>query len=368
MKISVVMCTYNGEKYIFEQLESIYNQIRRPDEVIIQDDRSTDSTVSIINDFIKCHNLDANWCLYVNESNLGWKKNFMTAIKRASGDVIFLSDQDDIWYEDKIKKMSDICQEGSEIDLLVCRHYPFDSDTGERVKYYQPIFGRKELEKVVLSGAFAECGRPGCTYAIRGIMKQYIDTMWKEEWPHDQFFWCVALAKGTLFSLEAELIKFRRHEANNSPDNKKSREIRGGLMRVARDISEVIENNADVLKLECMKNEKLRSELGKNARQKVLDGFSIKIMHDKFDSHISKVISDEHIAQKRKDISQGLALMPNMCNEYYGSHIRWYLEEAGVKTINPLRYCYNKATELPVVGEIVHGMGRFVKYKILRRG
>ena len=52
MIISVVMCTYNGEKYITEQLDSIYNQIRQPDEVIIQDDKSTDDTVRIIDEYI----------------------------------------------------------------------------------------------------------------------------------------------------------------------------------------------------------------------------------------------------------------------------------------------------------------------------
>ena len=250
MKISVVMCTYNGEKYILEQLESIYNQSLQPDEVIIQDDRSTDSTVSIISDFIASHNLNNSWHLSVNESNLGWKKNFMSAIKRSNGDLLFLSDQDDIWYKEKIKAMTEICQEKPEISLLVCRHYPFDNNTGERVKYYQPRLVKNELGKVKLDGVFAECKRPGCTYAFRSIMKQYIDTLWDEQWPHDQFLWCIALAQGTLYSLETELVKFRRHEDNNSPDNKKSREVRSGLMRTAKDISEVISNNSDLLKLD----------------------------------------------------------------------------------------------------------------------
>jgi glycosyltransferase involved in cell wall biosynthesis len=243
MTTAVVMCTYNGEKYIQEQLESIYNQIRKPDEVIIQDDRSMDNTVQIIRDFIEDKNLTASWHVYVNDTNLGWKKNFMTAMGRASSDLIFLSDQDDIWDEKKIEIMADICNQNRAIELLVCRHEPFDSETGKEAYHYQPSYGDEDVTQVPFDGAFAETRRPGCTYALRKELLQYVDEMWHEEWPHDQFFWCIAIARGTLYSYNKPLVKFRRHEDSNSPSNEKSREIRAELARTFADISgELIDN------------------------------------------------------------------------------------------------------------------------------
>ncbi|MBC8386093.1 MAG: glycosyltransferase family 2 protein [Candidatus Cloacimonetes bacterium] len=102
MKTSIALCSYNGEKFIREQLESILNQTHPVDEIIICDDGSQDSTISILRDFenkyksvIKVHQ---------NRINLGFIKNFEKAISIASGEIIFLSDQDDIWKKDKIEK------------------------------------------------------------------------------------------------------------------------------------------------------------------------------------------------------------------------------------------------------------------------
>ncbi len=107
MKISVVMTTYNGKKHIYEQLCSLANQTRKPDQLLIFDDCSTDDTVSIVKRFIEMKNL-CNWKIIENESNLGWRKNFMFGLLKAEGDYIFPCDQDDIWSEDKIEKMTDI--------------------------------------------------------------------------------------------------------------------------------------------------------------------------------------------------------------------------------------------------------------------
>ena len=128
MKISVVVCTFNGEKYIIEQLQSIYQQTTMPDEVIIQDDCSTDRTRELIEKFIRNHNLQNEWTLICNKENMGWKKNFMNAISKASGDLIFLSDQDDIWYLDKIEKMAGICIDNPQIELLFSELKAFNVD------------------------------------------------------------------------------------------------------------------------------------------------------------------------------------------------------------------------------------------------
>ncbi|MEK5777350.1 glycosyltransferase, partial [Acinetobacter nosocomialis] len=98
--ISVCLATYNGEKYIVEQLTSILSQLSPTDEVIISDDHSTDETLLLI----KSLN-DPRIKIITNELGKGYTKNFENAINHSSGDYIFLSDQDDVWVENKVELM-----------------------------------------------------------------------------------------------------------------------------------------------------------------------------------------------------------------------------------------------------------------------
>ena len=90
-KISVAMATYNGEKFILKQLQSIYDQSDKPFEVIISDDGSSDATVEIVQKFIRDHRL-LNWQLINNSGEHGASNNFVNAISHCNGDIIFLCD------------------------------------------------------------------------------------------------------------------------------------------------------------------------------------------------------------------------------------------------------------------------------------
>jgi len=105
---SICLASYNGERFIEKQLLSILNQIEEDDEVIIVDDRSTDSTVSIIK-----HIQDPRIKLVINETNVGVNKSFEKCISLASGKYIFLSDQDDIWPEGRYQIMIKVLRERS---------------------------------------------------------------------------------------------------------------------------------------------------------------------------------------------------------------------------------------------------------------
>lgn len=100
MMISVCMATYNGEKYILEQLNSILCQIGERDEVIISDDGSQDNTLNLIRSLN-----DPRIHIYQNDLEHGYTKNFENALNYAKGDIIFISDQDDVWKPDKVKVM-----------------------------------------------------------------------------------------------------------------------------------------------------------------------------------------------------------------------------------------------------------------------
>ena len=121
MKVSIVLCSYNGEKYIEEQLDSLRVQTRPADEVMIFDDRSTDRTVKIVQDFIRKYEL-SGWSIEVNSENKGWKRNFMEGMQKASGDLIFPCDQDDVWMMNKIEKMSEIIEKNNNILLLTANY------------------------------------------------------------------------------------------------------------------------------------------------------------------------------------------------------------------------------------------------------
>jgi glycosyltransferase involved in cell wall biosynthesis len=105
MKISVAMCTYDGERFLREQLASIAAQERAPDELVVCDDRSKDSTCEIVREFAATAPFSVR--LHVNERNLGSTKNFERAITLCGGDVIALSDQDDVWVESKLRRVEE---------------------------------------------------------------------------------------------------------------------------------------------------------------------------------------------------------------------------------------------------------------------
>lgn len=101
--LSIAMCTYNGARYLQEQLDSIAAQTRLPDELVICDDRSNDGTREIVESFMTKVSFPVR--LYVNEENLGIVKNFEKAIRLCTGDIIALSDQDDVWKPNKHEKI-----------------------------------------------------------------------------------------------------------------------------------------------------------------------------------------------------------------------------------------------------------------------
>lgn len=100
MKVSIAMATYNGEKYLKEQLDSILAQSVQDFELIVCDDCSSDSTVQILNEYAKN---DTRIKVFANEKNLGFKKNFEKAISLCSADFITLSDQDDVWTKNHLE-------------------------------------------------------------------------------------------------------------------------------------------------------------------------------------------------------------------------------------------------------------------------
>ena len=104
MRISIAMTTYNGSKYLKEQLDSFTKQTHLPDELVVTDDGSSDDTLEILENFAKKASFEV--LIFRNNTNLGYAMNFGHAIGLCTGDLIFLSDQDDIWFPEKIETVS----------------------------------------------------------------------------------------------------------------------------------------------------------------------------------------------------------------------------------------------------------------------
>lgn len=214
MKISVVLSTYNGEKYLREQLESIRNQKLQADEVIISDDCSSDSTVQVAQSFINKYHL-SNWRVIVNKTNRGWMINFKESLKQASGDLIFPCDQDDIWHEDKLQSMSEVMKNNPQILLLASNYTTFYEDGGKKITpNHGEELNNKSLAKVDFNEQNFFVLRPGCVYCFRRELLKYYDKYAIDNDPHDAFLWRIVELLDGLYVWNYSTIDYRRHSSN----------------------------------------------------------------------------------------------------------------------------------------------------------
>ncbi len=224
MKISVALAAYNGERFVEKQLKSLLDQTRRPDEVIIIDDCSTDNTVKVVSDFISSN--DLQWDIAVAESNQGYKRNFYNCLKKCTGDLIFLCDQDDEWYPEKIEKTVEVFENDSEC-LAVNSSFdmtdengeiivPFGSDKKNTANHGLIDFtaGRGDIITVDLKTVLVYNISPGCTCCFkREAVERYIAVS-ECRLPHDWELNIIAAASGGLRFLNLPLIGYRQHGNN----------------------------------------------------------------------------------------------------------------------------------------------------------
>lgn len=218
MKTSVVVCTYNGADTIIEQLESIRNQTRTVDEVIVCDDRSTDNTVEVVRNYIEKETLQ-NWSVHVNDKNLGYGFNFFNGVEKTHGDYVFFCDQDDIWVDDRVEKMTDVMEKNSNILLLGSEFEPFTvSEDALSVPAWELKTFKNDgsLEHLEFDPHNIFIGCQGCTMCVRKLFWDSIVPYYFEGWAHDEFVWKMALVAGGLYFYHFTSLKRRVHSGNVS--------------------------------------------------------------------------------------------------------------------------------------------------------
>ena len=208
--ISVVMGTYNGEKFIDKQLNSIINQSLKPKEIIIIDDFSTDKTRMILEKYQK---LDSSIKIVHNNQNEGHFSTFLKGILMSEGDYIFLSDQDDIWDLKKIEKMVDILEKNEEIVLLRSNSIFID----EKDQIIKKPKNKKKLKEISRKKNWAFWGsgyEMVFLSTIRVLLKKIDINLLKKFEYHDVMIGMLAPMIGDVFFSEEELNYHRLHSSN----------------------------------------------------------------------------------------------------------------------------------------------------------
>lgn len=208
-KVSVALCTYNGEKFIEKQLLSILNQTVLPFEIVIFDDKSTDSTLNIVNRIANDFNI--KWIIKQNEKQLGVVRNFEQAIMSTTGDYVALADQDDIWLPHKIEQ------------LLVCLSNGYSlvySDTRIVDKDGKDLFMtfsecNKIHESMSLLQYLQGCNNViGCTVLFDAKLKSYIFPFPIKFVFHDLWIAAIAYNHGGICYYPKPLVLYRQHDKN----------------------------------------------------------------------------------------------------------------------------------------------------------
>lgn len=221
IKTSVALCTFNGEKYIEQLLESLLKQTLKPDEIVICDDCSTDRTVEMIYNFFSNNQL--NYTLVINQNNIGFFNNFKKAVSLCTGDIVFLCDQDDVWEETKIACLIDIMSSNSHI-LSLTTNIRLIDEQGQyilpnRKDGDNPFFKKSHFEvdqknndlyKVSLRTVLCHNIAPGCSQVVRkSIIK---DIMKFERSAHDWVFNQIAAFRDGAYYYDKPLTRYRYHK------------------------------------------------------------------------------------------------------------------------------------------------------------
>ncbi len=209
MKISVAMAVYNGQKYIMEQLDSILSQLDGEDEVCISVDPSTDDSYRMM---VKLSEQEPR--IKVNLGlGAGIKKNFEQAIKMCTGDIIFLSDQDDVWKEDKVIRVLECF---SDPEAMLVLHDVVVMNESLTDVQIESFFTYRECKPGILNNVMKN-SYMGCAMAFRKELLEYILPIPENVPMHDQWIGLVAEKKGKVIFLPKRLLKYRRH-GNNATD------------------------------------------------------------------------------------------------------------------------------------------------------
>lgn len=209
--LTVCLATFNGEKYIKEQLDSILYQLDGNDEIIISDDSSTDNTLRIIESY-----KDKRIKILSDKKFNSPVFNFDNALKHAKGDYIFLCDQDDVWFSDKVEKMSHYLEQ---YDLVVSDCKVVDAELNViSESFFSGRLSGKGFWKNLTKNTYL-----GCCMAFRKEVLNYVLPFPGNIAMHDIWIGLSVEMRGKSIFLPEQLMLYRRHGLNASFGGEKSK-------------------------------------------------------------------------------------------------------------------------------------------------
>ncbi|AZT85881.1 glycosyltransferase family 2 protein [Marinobacter sp. NP-4(2019)] len=200
------MATYNGAQYIQEQLQSFVGQTRQPDELIITDDCSTDQTEAIVREFAKTAPFIVEF--HRNEKNLGYCGNFNAALMKTTGDLVFLSDQDDVWFPEKIEHMISVAERNPQALVVMNDAALTDGELNE--------VGLTKVGQIRSAGFTMDNFVMGCCCGIRRELLDFCMPIPAGINGHDNWIVDFADALNSKVVDDRVLQYYRRHESNES--------------------------------------------------------------------------------------------------------------------------------------------------------
>jgi glycosyltransferase involved in cell wall biosynthesis len=224
MKISIALCTFNGEIFLKDQFLSIFHQTRLPDELIICDDHSTDKTIEIIDSFKASSPFPVR--VIQNSSNIGSTKNFEKAVRLCTGDIIAFADQDDVWKPQKLEIISKafladpkIGYVFSNAELVDAELKPLGVNLWESVGFtkreYQNYLEGKQFEVLLKRNVVT-----GTTMAFRAFLKELV-LPFSENWIHDEWIATLASIVGIKgLPIPELLVLYRQHSSQQLGEHK----------------------------------------------------------------------------------------------------------------------------------------------------
>jgi glycosyltransferase involved in cell wall biosynthesis len=206
MRISIAMATFQGAAHLREQLDSFSAQRRLPDELVVSDDCSSDETCEIVRDFSGSAPFEVR--LEVNPVNLGLAENFSRALSMATGDLIFLSDQDDVWQENKIARMIELAE--AHPNALCLMNDAWLSDGALNPS------GQSKLNEIRAAGLSDRQFVMGCCAVLRRELLEFALPIPDLMWAHDNWLVGIADQVGRVERFAEPLQYYRLHGGNTS--------------------------------------------------------------------------------------------------------------------------------------------------------
>jgi len=217
LTVSVALCTYNGARFIGEQLSSILAQSRMPDEIVVSDDGSRDDTLTIVERMSATSPVPVR--VLSGLEPLGVTRNFERAIRATAGEIIVLSDQDDIWKADRVERCVRLFEQQDDVDFVFGDAQMVDAN-GADLGYtlFEALeFRPDERRDVQCPSAFDTLLRRNvATGATAAFRRRLADAAmpFPADWVHDEWLAIIASLTGRLAVIDEPLIDYRQHGAN----------------------------------------------------------------------------------------------------------------------------------------------------------